>query len=748
MEYIFTLFLALLILSLIGVFRNQFTDTSPKSLINLSDTTQKWITDKSWFSRLTPLFSVFIIVYNFIIWALYGITTILDGLLYIFKIAISIFKWIWNEILHPTVFLVVKLIWHYFVIFIWKFFSASVNTNNFTILSKRKNIIFSFKMLLQIFSISAFFFLISTYYNFSFISVAIISLIIIVLIQYQIFRSTNFYTETNSSTLRKMKIVGTSILSTLIFLGLIFIFKNYSDKIIIQGLGVSIAQISTPIILISLITFLGSTFFLSPYVIKSNDSSFELFDFLKQFLLRLPKYIYSLPFHILGLIIATIIPAIIVFVLSFGINFTTNKSIPDWSSDIIKLSSSRGEIKLNDEKISTLNNEIFLVDSIYNKDTIEIQNKIQNVNANLYDAHELKDLLQPNKILSFEGDPYVGESQKFSFLEVLSAGSYTWEVIKSSNDSTIKKSSNFYQKKSRNDGIINTYVFEYTWQKPGSYRIEVSPKNSCETGSSAVLSINVLDKPKQKLKFSSPRGKSLICPGDTVVFVADQSKWVESWHWELPNGCQYISEDTESKIEVVWGNNPGTIRVYGVGAKGESQISVTKGLLVNLIPKLGYPEIEIDMIPDEELTSFKFPVRQNLYYTMVDAEFEINELNNELNKLEYQKIILESNYNDSIQDLTSKIINLDDKNSGIRIFVFGIILALIGFVFLLSLLFTNLWTYFVRYNYFIYDFEQEGIHYINSQISFYRNKNKNQPLFAWFILGVSFLFFIGLTSLV
>ena len=276
MEYIFTLFLALLILSLIGVFRNQFTDTSPKSLINLSDTTQKWITDKSWFSRLTPLFSVFIIVYNFIIWALYGITTILDGLLYIFKIAISIFKWIWNEILHPTVFLVVKLIWHYFVIFIWKFFSASVNTNNFTILSKRKNIIFSFKMLLQIFSISAFFFLISTYYNFSFISIAILSLIIIVLIQYQIFRSTNFYTETNSSTLRKMKIVGTSILSTLIFLGLIFIFKNYSDKIIIQGLGVSIAQISTPIILISLITFLGSTFFLGIPIDMTSEGTWEL----------------------------------------------------------------------------------------------------------------------------------------------------------------------------------------------------------------------------------------------------------------------------------------------------------------------------------------------------------------------------------------------------------------------------------------------------------------------------------------
>ena len=83
--------------------------------------------------------------------------------------------------------------------------------------------------------------------------------------------------------------------------------------------------------------------------------------------------------------------------------------------------------------------------------------------------------------------------------------------------------------------------------------------------------------------------------------------------------CKYISEDTESSIEVVWGNQPGTIRVYGVGAKGENQISVTTGLLVNIIPKIGSPMVYVDMIDDETINYFEYPTREELFYTMVDA---------------------------------------------------------------------------------------------------------------------------------
>ena len=83
----------------------------------------------------------------------------------------------------------------------------------------------------------------------------------------------------------------------------------------------------------------------------------------------------------------------------------------------------------------------------------------------------------------------------------------------------------------------------------------------------------------------------------------------------MPDGCKYISEDTESKIEVVWGSQPGTIRVYGVGAKGENQISITTGLLVNIIPKIGSPVISVDKIDDEQIYIFSTQLEKN-YFTL------------------------------------------------------------------------------------------------------------------------------------
>jgi hypothetical protein len=53
----------------------------------------------------------------------------------------------------------------------------------------------------------------------------------------------------------------------------------------------------------------------------------------------------------------------------------------------------------------------------------------------------------------------------------------------------------------------------------------------------------------------------------------------------------------------------------------------------------------------------------------------------------------------------------------------------------------------VNYNFFIYDYEQDGPHYINSQISFYKEKNKNQPLLGWAILLLFSFLFIGIINL-
>ena len=741
-----SLLLIILVFTLIGVFRSQINGLKPSGLIDLKDTTNSWINDKSWVSRLTPIFSGLVIAYNLLLWLLNGFNAMVDIIKYIFNLIKIIIHWVWDNIIHPTLFLTVKLVWHYLIVFLWKLFLSSISSNQLKEVFKRRNIAYSFKVMVQIFSVLIFFFFISRLFDFSQLTNLILILFSLIFIQYQIFESTNFFISSSSSTIRKLKIIGTSIASSIVFIGLICLFKNYSEKIIIQGLGVSIAQFSIPIILISLYVFVISTFFISPYLSKKDDNSFDILDFIKQSSIRIAKYFYSLPFHLLGILIVSIVPILIALVMSVGINFTTDKSMPEWSSTANNLSSFLPAINQNKESIKSLKSELIQIDSIYKNDIAVADFQIEDITLSLSEAEELKSLLIPNQILSFEGDPYVGETQKFSFLEIVSASKYIIKIIKSSNDSVIKKLTK-YQKNNRDDDIINSYVFNYKWKNSGRYRLEISPKNSCETGKTFSKIINVNNKPEQKLGFKNPTGKNLICAGDTVVFNADKSNWVESWHWELSEGCKYISEDTESKIEVVWGSQPGTIRVYGVGAKGENQISVTTGLLVNIIPKIGTPMVYVDMISDESINYFQYPSREELFYNMVNAEKEISLLIERLNVANSGKLEIENSYTELQSTMNSQINNYNDIISDIRIEIFGILLALIGFILFFSVLFTNLWTYMVNYNYFIYDYEQEGIHYINSQISFYKEKNKNQPLLGWTILLLSSFLLIGIINL-
>ena len=115
---------------LLGFFRSSVDGIKPKGLVDLKTINDKWINDSSWLSRITPIFSVVIVIYNALIWALYSLISILDFVKFIFTKAWWLVLWIWNEVIHPTLFLVVKLLWHYIVIFCWKFFRFTFTKEN------------------------------------------------------------------------------------------------------------------------------------------------------------------------------------------------------------------------------------------------------------------------------------------------------------------------------------------------------------------------------------------------------------------------------------------------------------------------------------------------------------------------------------------------------------------------------------------------------------------------------------------
>ena len=137
-----SLIIIILVLAVFGIFRSQINGAKPSGIIDLKDTTNNWISDKSWISRLTPIFSGLVIVYNLLLWILNGLYAIVDILKYIFNILRIVVLWVWNNIIHPTLFLTAKLIWHYLIVFLWKLFLFLISSKKFL---KERTLLFHLK---------------------------------------------------------------------------------------------------------------------------------------------------------------------------------------------------------------------------------------------------------------------------------------------------------------------------------------------------------------------------------------------------------------------------------------------------------------------------------------------------------------------------------------------------------------------------------------------------------------------------
>lgn len=172
------------VLTFFGIFRSQINGSKPSGLIDLKDTTSSWVSDKSWISRLTPLFSGLVLVYNLLLWIVNGMNAIVDVIKYIFNILSTIVLWVWNNIIHPSIFLTAKLVWHYLFVFLWKLFLSSISSNKLKEVYKIKNITFSFKVMVQIFSVSILFFFISILFDFGQVANYILILFTLVFIQF------------------------------------------------------------------------------------------------------------------------------------------------------------------------------------------------------------------------------------------------------------------------------------------------------------------------------------------------------------------------------------------------------------------------------------------------------------------------------------------------------------------------------------------------------------------------------------
>jgi hypothetical protein len=366
----------LFILPAIGYIRFLINNKSPKYLINLSKTNSDWLKSDSWKSRLTPIFSLMVIIFNYFAWLIYGVSSLFEVVGIIFSLIWKFFQfiilWVWYEVLHPTIFLVIKLLWHYVIIFSWKFFQFSIS---FILPAHYKsNIIFSIKKLL-IFSFSLS--LIWIFYSLIRIEFLLfIGLIgLIFLFQYLIFESIHFFKpelykkEWIKSNL-KSSLIWSIIFSTAFFI--LFLLNQNSDNIVIQGFSVPLTQILFSVGIFTFILFIFSFQFLPAYT-HNSDGNVSSENFLKNLFFRIPKILFSQPFYGLGSGIVLIIPFIASYLLLTQIENISNKNIFNWQNKIMNLPLTSSNISENKIQIDKLNKKLINLEIDYNNSLTTIE---------------------------------------------------------------------------------------------------------------------------------------------------------------------------------------------------------------------------------------------------------------------------------------------------------------------------------------------------------------------------------------
>jgi hypothetical protein len=710
-------------LPLIGFIRFSIDGKPVKNLLEVDQITRKWLEPNTWISRFTPLFSILAFIYNLFVWGIYGFTSIFEFIGFLISRLWWVLSWIWKEVLHPTLFSLIKLLWYYIIIFSWKFFQFALRLIKplFTI----NNFIHAFKSVLILSGSLSLVWILYSLFNSGIILYAGIAGLFF-LLQYLVYSSVVFYRSDNYSefwVLPSLKVNLIWLAISASSAGIIALLREYAEKHLVSGLGVSLSQVIVPLAVLLLAAVILSVFYLAPHL-ASKNGEIKVQDFLKEIFVRLPKLIFSQPFQIIGLGVAALIPFLISYFLLSGIELTTQKSSQQWQSEIVKLPVHVPVIFEKRKEIKILDTSLIKLEQKLQTDTVKLANDVFKINAKMDEAIALRKLIKENEIFTFEGDAFVGESQIFTIPENKSCPNFKWEI-----------KDNFTNRIIRTFASLNE--ISNRWERTGSYTVSVIPSNSCTDASVVSLNVRVNDKPPQKPRISAPSGKTSVYTGNVEKYIAQ--KGFETYSWQIPEGAIVVSAQGDN-INIKWGNTPGTVRVKGTKENGES--SNWAGILVSVMSAVGSEPVTAVKIEDEKAESISYQ-RPFLFYTIQAANTYMAKLKSTLASLKDERNALIISYQKEKSNIVAQQSNLKAGIKDHILRILGLIFAILGFSLLISIASVTIWTYFILFNFDIYKYEQEGKHYWEELISDLQKKNPDQPLLGLFVIaGIPALVYI------
>ncbi|MEA4935999.1 MAG: hypothetical protein VB102_05065 [Paludibacter sp.] len=475
-------------LPLLGYLRSSIQSKKPGYLLNSSSMLKNWQSENNWAARFSPLFAIFIFLFNLFAWGVYGFVSIFEFLAFLIKKLWWLIMWCWNEVLHPTVFALVRYLWHYLVVCSWKFFRFAFAKIPESV--KKENIMLAFRKLL-LFGAVCLVALITYLLTMNMIVLVIASLVVFYFFQYTVFstitclRPDDFSSSPVSPGLR-ISVLWLA-LST-VSAALLVLLTQFADIYIISGLSILLIQVLLPFVILFGLAFLSTTFYLPAYI-KEFGPDVEVLKFLKVWLFRLPKLCVSQLFQFTGLFILSIIPFAIVLMLNAGIKQITDKDIPGWTQHVVVMDYHIPSIKSNKLAVEDMIKE--KAQLVLKRDSVEniYKKKITSSRNELDEAVNLKSKISDNAIHTFDRKAYVGENQSFSIPDIEDCTDYEWKVKDAVTNAEIRKIN------IDKNQIKGSPVFYHQWSKAGNYVVSLVPKNICGNATEASVNVEVINRP-------------------------------------------------------------------------------------------------------------------------------------------------------------------------------------------------------------------------------------------------------------
>jgi hypothetical protein len=306
--FVLSFFPTLLFLGILGYLRSVITGKKPDFLINQKNLQEDWFRRSSATSFFMPLMAFFIFLFNGFAWSVYGLISIIEFIVFILRAIWWLIAWIWNEVIHPVLFFVVKLLWHYLIIWSWRFFKLAITRIPEAFKAETYKNGFVSVLILSFVLLTLFY--ISRIFMQDWILVVMIFVALIGVIYFSGFTLYNdskrsideFWTEL--MTTKGIVLVLFSLVSA----GLIILLHLTAGTVVqvpVLGLSFPLTQL---LIIVFAVTFLATLFAntIFPAYMSENQGDFETKNFLLSTLVRLPRVIASIPFLLFGGLIVSI----------------------------------------------------------------------------------------------------------------------------------------------------------------------------------------------------------------------------------------------------------------------------------------------------------------------------------------------------------------------------------------------------------------------------------------------------------